>query len=200
MATGNLQKAFLLNEYSNEKIPCQYNPEKVALTLSTLVDCPATASKNVPDVHHKGFTPLVYTFNNVVFDTYEGPQESMKSVHEEYTSKLLDLLRISKETLKIDQAAKAGSPPQCSFHWGDTWSVAGFMTTCTVNWTLFNSKGTPVRATASFSITRDRRTRPLEVRVDRQVTWCNQATPWSILPMRSGVTPPSGAAWRRRTV
>jgi nucleoid-associated protein YgaU len=92
----------------------------------------------------------------VIFDTYEGPEESMENVHDKYTSKLFKLLEISSPSLKVDPNAKAGSPPPCSFHWGTNWTGTGFMTACSVTWTLFNSKGTPVRAKASFTITQNK--------------------------------------------
>ena len=50
---------------------------------------------------------------------------------------------------------KDGQPPEVQFVWGYSISFTGYITSCSVRYTMFSSSGSPIRAELSLSITGD---------------------------------------------
>ena len=79
------------------------------------------------------------------FDTYEAGTDVR-----DYTNKVFNLAKISSKT--VDKETGRGRPPKCMFSWGKTFNFPDVVTSVSVNFTLFLSDGTPVRAKVSVSL------------------------------------------------
>ena len=69
----------------------------------------------------------------------------------DYTEKLLTYMKVDPNTVQSD-AASAGRPPVCSFHWGNYWTFKGVITAVNLTFTLFDGTGKPVRARANVTL------------------------------------------------
>lgn len=146
-----LLKAFLYNHDTGDQLDCQFNPEKYTLSKTVSTSTNPNPKSDSANAQYRGGDPATLKFL-LYFDTYQGPETTMKDVRTEYTDKLLALMQRSTTTLKADQATQTGRPPLVSFHWGRTWSFKGMINGCVLTFTLFNSLGTPVRATADVDM------------------------------------------------
>ena len=79
------------------------------------------------------------------FDTYEAGTDVR-----DYTNKVFNLAKISSKT--VDKETGRGRPPKCMFSWGKTFNFPAVVTSVSINYTLFLSDGTPVRAKVSVSL------------------------------------------------
>jgi nucleoid-associated protein YgaU len=149
MAT-QLQKAYILNNDTDDQVPCLFNPPDYTFTKANTYSSTPVTGANVTPPHFGGGGNLKMTFE-LFFDTYVGAEGDMEDVRT-YTDALLELMAIEPSTVSADSNAKKGRPPICTFHWGTSWSFKGVIDNITLKFTLFTSAGKPVRATASMSM------------------------------------------------
>jgi len=140
MPDGNPEKAVIHNLDTNDSVACMFNPKEYTFSKQNSWKFTDQKGKNLPQPEFSSGQPTTLTMQ-LFFDTFE----SGADVRKEYTSKIWELMRISKDT--ENRKTKKGRPPLCRFQWGDTWAFKAVVTNISQRFTLFLSDGTPVRAT-----------------------------------------------------
>jgi len=126
------------NEKENVPIAVQYNPSEYSMGMA--VNYQRVRSGNKSKGQFTGIPPKTLSFK-LVIDGFNETEEKARDVSKE-VEKLQTLVKISAE--------KHG-PPECTFKWGVN-IVKGFVEKLTVRYTMFTSKGKPVRAHIDLTI------------------------------------------------
>lgn len=151
MAGGQLVKAYIYDEDHRRKVlECLFNPTDYELARSNQWAVDKLPGNNAPQVSFQGGDAMSMRFQ-LFFDTYGAGASSHADVRT-YTEELLKLMNIDPQLKNNDLQAHKGRPPVCSFRWGDYWSFKGVFTSVSLRFTLFESDGKPVRATADVTL------------------------------------------------
>jgi hypothetical protein len=140
MPNGELVKAVINNLDTNDSVECMFNPKEYTFTKQNEWNFVDRKGSNLPNPEFKSGRPATLKMQ-LFFDTFEARED----VRSEYTNKIWDLTRVN-EDLK-DRKTRKGRPPLCRFQWGKAWSFKAVVTNIAQKFTLFQSDGTPVRAT-----------------------------------------------------
>lgn len=148
----SVAKATIINaEKDGVSIECMFNPKEYAFTKQNTWKPGKAKGSNVPPLDFGGGDPAKLQMQ-LFFDTYAAAQDgNAKDVRKEYTDKLWELMMVDP-TLKHPKNKKA-RPPMVRFQWGQAWSFNAVITSINLKFTLFDSHGTPVRATADVTFT-----------------------------------------------
>jgi len=124
---------------------CLFRPSKITFSkgakwvhdtgglATTTTTTGATKAKlEVPKVSYGGGEPQKWTFD-LFFDT----SDSGDNVQTKYIDKLVKLVK---------QQSGSKPPPLCELVWGSFSTKKSFLTSLSVNYTLFKPSGTPIRA------------------------------------------------------
>lgn len=145
-ASGELAKASLksLDASNAQPIEFMFNPTEYSLSKSNTWSPVKIVGSNVPRLEFTsgGSTSLSL---ELLFDTYEAQTDVR-----DHTDKLFDLTKIASET--IDATTGVGRPPKVLFSWGRMFNFPAVITSISIQFTLFLSNGTPVRAKVSLSL------------------------------------------------
>lgn len=143
---GELSKATLsnLDDPSADPITVDFNPTQYTLSKSNSWSTTKVVGSNVPKLEFSsgGATSLSL---ELLFDTYEKGTDVR-----DQTNKIFELAKISDKTK--DQTTGVARPPRVMFSWGKTFNFPAVVTSLSINYTLFLSDGTPVRAKVSLSL------------------------------------------------
>lgn len=123
-----------------ESITCQFNPEDLSITKSLDWGKESAPGQNVPhktNATGKGATMTLKLF----FDT----TASGKDVRTEYTNFLLKLVT-------LDTSSPTKKAPICRFQWGTIRAFTAIVTRVKLDFTMFLTDGTPVRAKAEVDM------------------------------------------------
>jgi len=150
MADSTRVKAVIVNVDNNDRVDCYFNPKEYTFAKSNNWSPDPKAGYNVPQLNFGGGQPATLQME-LLFDTYAktrsgGPCEDVRRT---YTDKIWKLM-IVDEKLK-DKKNKKGRPPKVRFQWGKAWSFTAVITSISQKFTLFDTDGTPVRATLTVS-------------------------------------------------
>ena len=140
MPNGELVKAVINNLDTNDSVECMFNPKEYTFTKQNSWKFVDRKGSNLPSPEFKSGQPTTLKMQ-LFFDTFEAGED----VRSGYTNKIWDLTRVN-EDLK-DRKTRKGRPPICRFQWGKAWSFKAVVTDVSQKFTLFQSDGTPVRAT-----------------------------------------------------
>jgi hypothetical protein len=143
----------ILSDPDFNMLACQFNPSSVQISKhSTWSGHPARASKDGPKQQFVGTGPKVLSAK-LLFDDWDNLGGGSATVPKAI-EQLLDWTCATKSS----QETKP-EPPRITFTWGDGGIVfRGFLHSVQVNFTMFDSDGTPLRATADIvlqEVTRD---------------------------------------------
>lgn len=145
--SGELAKASLTNldKPNSRPIVFMFNPTEYSMSKSNSWEPVKIMGSNVPRLEFTsgGSTELSL---ELLFDTYERGTD----VRTTYTNKIFELTKIDQST--VDKATGIGRPPRCMFSWGKVFNFAAVITSFSIQFTLFKSDGTPVRARVSLSL------------------------------------------------
>ena len=143
--SGELVKASITNlDDSSQNIEFMFNPTGYSLSKSNSWEPVKVVGMNVPRREFTSGGPTALSLE-LFFDTYEAGTDVR-----DYTNKVFNLAKISSKT--VDKETGRGRPPKCMFSWGKTFNFPAVVTSVSVNFTLFLSDGTPVRAKVSVSL------------------------------------------------
>jgi nucleoid-associated protein YgaU len=146
MATtrGGLVPARIYALQGGVSVDCMFNPFEYSVTKSNTYD---ESPKNHSDVPHAEFKKAGAQALKLalVFDTYESGGSVAK-----ITNKLWKLMEA--KTLQQGSTTKKIPPPEVAFEWG-VFHFEAFVTNMTQKFTLFDNKGTPVRANVDITFT-----------------------------------------------
>lgn len=148
MASGELAKASLTNldDAPRERIEIMFNPSQYSISKSNSWEEVKITGSNVPRLEFTSGGSTVLTLNDLIFDTYEDDND----VRRKHTNKFLALTRISPKT--VDKKTGIGRPPRVLFSWGKDVKFESVVTSLSIDFTLFNSDGVPVRAKMSITL------------------------------------------------
>jgi hypothetical protein len=125
-------------------VPFQFNPKEVTISKSAKWERKTTkGSKTAGPPEFTGPEPSKMTLE-MFFDATGAQDGSVVKAVET----LLGCCVPTKESA----GQKKPSPPLVVLHWGTTSSFPAFVTSVSAKFTLFNSNGTPIRATCSVSM------------------------------------------------
>lgn len=138
-----LEKAYITNLETNERVPCLFNPTEYTFSKSNQWESVSVLGDNVPLPKFVGGGATTLRMN-LFFDTYETGQDVRN-----HTEQLLKLMYVDPRLRS--EKSKKGRPPRCMFHWGRVWAFKAIITQMSQNFTLFTEDGTPVRATVDVT-------------------------------------------------
>lgn len=124
-------------------LECLFNPTDYTFAKKNTWKTDALKGNQVPKADFQGGGITTMTFQ-LFFDTYDKGTD----VRTDCTDKLLTMMKI----VSSDSSKNVGQPPYVEFHWGETWSFKGVVTSVDLKFTLFTPNGTPVRATANVGL------------------------------------------------
>lgn len=146
-------KAYLLTE-GKKKIPFLFNPASISMSLGTQWSSPPKDDDDddfdIDEDDENQFTGIArptLSFE-LMFDT---TQEGKAKPVTDYTKKLVNLTRKAK-VKGTSRAANDERPEYVQLCWGKFVSFKAVVTSLTINFTLFNKDGVPLRATASVTL------------------------------------------------
>ena len=160
MPTNNLQKAELRWETEipkkSGKIICQFNPAELSFSKHAAWNTAggkagqedsgaSNPNFNAPKIAFGGGQPATYSLN-LLFDVNSDPKPKVPDVRF-YTDPLLRLTMRGAGSAKAKQ--KNADPPIVTFKWGKISLFKAVVTKVEIKYTLFESDGTPIRATAN---------------------------------------------------
>ncbi len=144
--SGELSKATLsnLDDSSAQAITVHFNPTEYSLSKSNSWEPVKIVGSNVPRMEFTSGGSVSLGLE-LLFDTYEARQDVRA-----YTDKIFELTKISSKT--VDKTTKVGRPPRVMFSWGKVFNFPSVITSFSVQYVLFLSDGTPVRARVSLTL------------------------------------------------
>lgn len=141
-------KAKIINCETNEAAICMFNPKEYTFTKQNKWEEKPADKKDVAHLKFGGGAPASLKLQ-LLFDTYEDHSQSIAGLTitagedvRKHTKSLWDMM-------KIDPKKK--EPPHCRFEWGKLWSFEAVIESISQKFTLFDSKGTPLRAILDVS-------------------------------------------------
>jgi nucleoid-associated protein YgaU len=132
------------NEHSPNTIFAMYNPNKLTVSRSVQWPDQQAAKRDNPEIQFTGGIPATLSVE-LLFDTYDtpAPETAKRSVRRNYTDKLMHLTT-------VETHGKSHRPPVCRLQWGEqSIFFQGVLQQIQIQFTMFTTNGTPVRATAS---------------------------------------------------
>lgn len=144
---NNLQKASIVIVDTNEKIPCQFNPQELSINRSVHWNQVSLPVLNSPIMQFRGSAPTTCRVN-LIFDTSDTGNDVRS-----YTNQLLKL------TLKGGGGHGTRDlllePPSVSFIWGKFELFKAVISDLSISYILFLPDGTPIRARADITFTQN---------------------------------------------
>jgi nucleoid-associated protein YgaU len=130
-------------------IDCMFNPKEYSFTKQNSWTAGKSKGANVPHLDFGGGQAATLQMQ-LFFDTYSRAEDpaAVQDVRK-FTGPIWELMLVD-EKLK-DRKNKKGRPPTVHFQWGEASSFDAVITSITQKFTLFSSRGVPVRATLDIS-------------------------------------------------
>jgi nucleoid-associated protein YgaU len=142
---GAPEKAYLQPE-KGEKIHCLFNPAELTVSKSNQWQGGQSKGKNAPEQRFQSGQPATMSMT-LTFDTTDKGTDVT-----EYTTKLLNLMKVDQSLPGGDKNRNAGRPPWVEFHWGALHSFRAVIEKLQIRYTYFASDGMPLRAKVDVSL------------------------------------------------
>jgi hypothetical protein len=137
---SELEAAVISTLDGSVSIPCMFNPEKYSVTKSNRFNTPT--DDNVirpPKPEFQGYGRSQLQLGSLIFDSYETGEDLTRT-----TNKLWDLMGPQ------ERGDPQSTPAEVKFEWS-TFSFQAFIESMTIDFTLFDKDGKPVRAEVSIT-------------------------------------------------
>src|SRR5918998_149145 len=150
------QKAYLLVE-QGEKIDCWFNPKEFALTKTNKWEVKPVSGQKLPSPQFSGSDAQKISLD-LLFDDSDSAQGDVRKI----CGKLFKMMEVDGTRFSGGAASggsggagnkNSGRPPTVEFGWGNLVTFKAVCDSLTVQYTLFRSDGTPIRANAKLSLT-----------------------------------------------
>lgn len=138
-------KAYLKIE-GGAKLDCWFNPTQYSISKTSTWSTRTTPGQPLPVPQYTGGEPRTLSVE-LLFDDSEAPSGDVRGV----TERLFGLLELDP-SLSSAANKNSGRPPMVEFGWGAATTFTAMVTALNVQYTLFRSNGTPVRATAKLDL------------------------------------------------
>jgi nucleoid-associated protein YgaU len=151
------KKAKIVPE-AGEPIECMFNPADITISKSNSWQGGDAKGKNAPELRFQSGQSATLTLSLTFDTTRKGTSVT------EFTDKLLNLMKVSKQAAGSDPSRNKARPPWVKFEWGTTKSIKAVVERLQIKFTYFASDGTPLRAKADVSLKQydDEDIRPLQ--------------------------------------
>lgn len=138
------QQAYLEIEGEGQKIVCWFNPKEYTVSKTNNWTVKAKVGAPLPDVQFTGGNARELTLE-LLFDTSDTGNKDVTAV----CNRLFKMMEADK---KFASGGKnTGRPPKVTFGWGRVLSFKAVPKSLNVQFTLFRSDGTPIRAQAKIT-------------------------------------------------
>ena len=142
-----LEKAKIKNLETGYELSCLFNPTEYTIAKTNSWGRGKTKGKNMPELEFNGGEPQTMSLE-LFFDTFEDGGDVRA-----YTAQLFQLTMIVQDKPPKNKKTQQSRPPLCLFTWGPYSGFKAAVSSLSVRYTLFRNDGTPVRATASVTLT-----------------------------------------------
>jgi len=139
------EKAYLQTE-QGDRIDCLFNPSELTITKSAQWSPTKGPGTNTPRLLFQQGQSGTLVMNLTLDTTDSGDPVT------QYTSALLDLMRVDPDLTDSDTNNNSARPPWCEFHWGDFHSFKAVVESLQIRFTYFAGDGTPLRAQAAVTL------------------------------------------------
>jgi Contractile injection system tube protein len=138
--SGPLEKAFIALKEGGQRLTCAFNPREYTISKSaTWHKTPAKGAKSAPKPEFVGANPSSMSME-LFFDAFESSGDVSKDINT-----LLEWTGPTQKSL----ADNKPNPPIVVFHWGNKSFFDAYIKQVSAKFTLFDSDGTPLRATVN---------------------------------------------------
>ena len=145
---GNLEPAMIINELTNEKVPCMFNPYEYTISKQNQWAPGASKGLNCPIIEFKQGGAETLRLK-LLFDTYTNGDASRNVLT--HTKGLWTMMMVHEGGLFYSETAHKGAPPTCLFSWGG-YEFRAVIISMTQTLTMFTIGGIPVRATVDITL------------------------------------------------
>jgi len=133
-------------------IEFMFNPTEYTISKTNAWNTTANKGKNVPKYEFTGGQPRELKLD-LFFDSYlEGPDSQYRDLSLTL-NRLFNFMLIDKGAQSKGANSGMSDPPKCRLEWGQQTKHLNFecyVTSCSVNYTMFDETGVPIRAKASL--------------------------------------------------
>jgi hypothetical protein len=141
------QHAKLIIENDDPPIDCWFNPKEYSIAKSNGWEAKPSTGVALPTPQFKGGQPRKLSLQ-LLFDSTDSDTLSVSDV----TARLFKAMEVSSG-LGGGSGKNTGRPPKITFQWGKVVTFVAVAESLTVNYTLFDTDGTPKRANAQLALT-----------------------------------------------
>lgn len=142
-APTGFAKAYLIIE-DGEKIDCWFNPTDYSISRSNQWNVEPVIGSDEAKVEFTGGGQVQLQLS-LMFDDSEAEGGDVRKI----TDPLFAAMEADK---KFADGKNSGRPPKIEFGWGSTTTFKAVCTQLSVNFTLFESNGAPIRAEATMTL------------------------------------------------
>ncbi|HEU4325257.1 MAG TPA: LysM peptidoglycan-binding domain-containing protein [Roseiflexaceae bacterium] len=145
ISIGSSEKATLVNlDDRSKSVKCHFNPKEYTISKQNKWSRGKEVNENSPHFEFSNGEPMILKVQ-LFFDTTE-TQSDVRG----RTQTLFDFMMVD-DRLK-DPKTKKSRPPMVALQWGNVWTFESVITSVSQKFTLFNSNGTPLRATVDVTL------------------------------------------------
>jgi hypothetical protein len=138
--------ASLTIEGQTDPIKCWFNPKEYTIEKQNAWKVDPVVGTDLPLAQFTGGQPRKLKLN-LFFDSTDNPKLDVADV----TNQLFKAMEI-QASLGAARAKNSGRPPMITFTWGGTPTFKAVADSLSVQYLLFDSNGTPLRAQAAISL------------------------------------------------
>ncbi len=157
MPSANVQKAYIQSELG-DKVECWFNPKDFSIAKNNTWTVEAKAGAGLGDPQFGGGQPSKISID-LLFDESDNPRGDVRKV----CDKLFDMMKVNAKLSTSSSSSKSGGksggnkttgrPPTLKFGWGRLITFKAVCDSLSVQYTLFDTEGTPIRANAKLQLT-----------------------------------------------
>jgi hypothetical protein len=133
----------ITNKETNEQIATFFNPKEYSIKKSNSFAAPKTPGKLAYPPQFTGSQPQTMSFALVL----DADMYGLKDIRRE-----ADALLALMELVKADAPKNKARPPILEVRWGQTFHFDAVLTSLTIQYTLFNADGDPLRANVTCDL------------------------------------------------
>jgi hypothetical protein len=142
---SGFQQATLQFEGGKPALTCWFNPKEYSITKTNAWDFDKVVGKAVPVAQFGGGEPRKLSLD-LLFDATDNTRD-VRSV----TDQLFRMMEVDT-SLASGKSKNSGRPPMVTFSWGEFVSFKSVIESLSVQYTLFDQTGKPLRAQVKLSL------------------------------------------------
>ncbi|GAB4197204.1 MAG: hypothetical protein OHK0022_15320 [Roseiflexaceae bacterium] len=145
ISIGSSEKATLVNlDDRSKSVKCHFNPKEYTISKQNKWSRGKEVNENSPHFEFSNGEPMILKVQ-LFFDTTDSQSDVRGR-----TQTLFEFMMVD-DRLK-DPKTNKSRPPMVALQWGNVWTFESVITSVSQKFTLFNSNGTPLRATVDVTL------------------------------------------------